>query len=296
MMLLLLIFSLFSWSGFSLTVLSYSSFLGEGSLGESIKRGFEEKHPGVKLEFVSSKELSGLFGYLKSPRSKNVDVVIGLGEAGHAAALEMNIIDEGRVFERGPFAIVVNTEMIATKDFPQSWADLAKVLKNKLLLPDPRFSSAGEGWIRAIYEHQLISPVDSQKLVKTVYPSWSAAYSAFTKGQAPAVWSYLSSEAYHLCHDEKKFKAIPLKEGYPEQREFVAKLKRSKDANAQVFVDYVLSAEVQSKLPRLNWMFPADSETKLPNCFNGLTQVKSLKASELRLDFFQKWTDSWSLL
>jgi thiamine transport system substrate-binding protein len=287
-------------------VLAYDSLTGKGSLGEWIESEFPKFCGGCSAKLVSTKENAGLLGRLRADRKRGAraafDVVLGLEASQYGSALQEKLVDTGRVFDRGAFAIVVDTKKLAEKDWPKSWAEVPTKLAGKLLIEDPRLSAPGVGWLRAIFEMKAISTADAKKTVARVFPSWSSAYGAFLEGEGSAVWSYVTSEAYHRCNEKKpedrtRYRAIPLKEGYPVHEDYVAAVARAqRSPNAERFVDFVLSKTVQDKVGTLNWMFPADRGAKVPDCFSALPQVVEWNpgilpdAKDLR-----RWTDEWSL-
>ena len=288
-----------------LKVLSYSSLLGKDSLGEFLEQEFPKFCSGCAVQFKSTDEMSGLLGKLRTEKSRKkhtqFDAVLGLDSHHYTLARKEGLINIGRPFDKSPFAFIVDTEKLAQKDWPKSWGELKNKLAGQVFISDPRLSSPGFGWLRSINLEKLQSLGDSKLLVKRVFPSWSGAYSAFTKGESVAVWSYLSSQAYHMCNEktvaqQNRYRALPLKEGYPEQVEYFAEASFSQHPMAKDFARFLTSPLVQSAIPLKNWMFPVVAGTPLPECFKGLAPVNSL-ASEPNFskEDVQIWTDQWAL-
>src|SRR5690606_15259228 len=133
--------------------------------------------------------------------------------------------------------------------WPKTWAELAS-RKDEAFIQDPRLSAVGMGWLKAIFVHQLLSLEQSKSLTKKVFPSWSISYSAFLKGGAPLIWSYQSSEAYHRCEeDSQRYRVLPLEEGYPVQQEHVVTAVGAPARESALFMEIVLSEEIQSQIP-----------------------------------------------
>ena len=305
-----------------LEILTYTSMMGKGSLGDYAEKEFKKKCSDCEIKMSGTHENAGLLGRLRDYKrrglSERYDVVMGMGESEFRQALVEGLVDNGRVFDKSTFAIIVDTKKLKADAWPKSWKDLPKVLKGSILIEDPRTSSVGVGWLTAIYGNKLIDATSAKATVRRTYPSWSSAYEAFTKGEAPAVWSFLSSESYHRCNEKTdeartRYRALPLSEGYPVQLEYVARVKHfnaeslvphadgtqgNVEAVARTqlgsqFVEFMLSSETQAAIPKKNWMYPGVDGTKLDACFVSPTAVKGLP----RLDAFdlKSWMDKWSL-
>ena len=283
-----------SQGSLALKVLTYSSFLGKGSLGAFVAEEYKKTCKSCVVEFEPVKDLSGLLGELRR-RPKSFDVVLGLSERHYQVALDEKLVKRGILFEQSPVVVLADTRRIPKEKLPVSWAELVK-LKKSLIVQDPRFSNTGAEWLRAIYEFELVSPKDSAELTARVYPSWSASYDAFLKGSVPFVWTYLSSQAYHLCHGEKNFSVLSLKEGFPVQKEFAAVVRAKNSPEASSFVSFLMSSKIQGAIPELNWMFPGSKKVKLPDCFIQLPRVKELSSKKKSYLEFSNWIDKWSLL
>ncbi len=284
-----------------LRVLTYSSMMGPHSLGEALEKRFRESCSGCAVEFQEAGGLTSLLGRLRVERRRGAapgfDVVLGLDETAYQAALHEGLVVEGKNFEWSPYALMVDTQKLPPERWPDSWTKLDKVLAKSVIIEDPRTSTTGLGWIRTVSEAKVQSAGQARKLVSRTFPSWSSAYESFTKGRATAVWSFVTSEAYHRCEEKStRYRALPLKEGYPVHREWVAPVdgavESQRDA-AKSFVALVLSKEIQQKIPTLNWMLPADASVELPACFRDLPKLKTWEASAdagLRMN---AWIEEW---
>ncbi len=292
----------------TLKVLTYESMTGKESLGEFIEQEFPTVCNDCKVKFIVVHENSGLLGRLRSNRrtrkDQNVDVVLGLDGLLYQTALQEKLIRVGKVLDKSPYAIVVDTKKIPKTNWPKTWKELNLGLKGKLLIEDPRLSQVGVGWLRAVFEMKLIDNKEAKALTARIFPSWSSAYSAFMAGEGSAVWTYLSSEAFHRCEAERKhdtssprYLALPLEEGYPIQEEWVAELTNpAPHPSARKFVDFVQSRKVQDQIPLRNWMYPSNEEVPLPPCFKAVAQVKTWKADKvIEPKNLRAWMDLWSL-
>lgn len=288
-------------------VLTYESMLGKHGLGKILESEYSAQNQGARLEFVKVSDLSGILGRLRQDKRKNVvpeyQYVLGLDERMFVIAKEEGLIEGGVAYDQSLFAVIVDTQKLSENKWPKSWKDLSVKLSGNLLIEDPRLSSPGIGWLRTIYDFKLLNKKSAAQAVKRVFPSWTAAYGAFTEGEGVAVWSYLGSEAYHLCNEKPenrtRYRALPLEEGYPKQVEYLGRMKSSSVASAasqDPFEKVLLSKVVQDKIYTTQWMFPVSQEAVPPDCFKGLSVLKEIKTpSSLNAKSLQSWIDDWAL-
>ena len=210
-------------------------------------------------------------------------------------------------FDYGVFAFMADTAALKEKKL-SSPKNLSELLQAKwhrnILIEDPRSSAPGLAFL-LFTEEALVN--GSQKFWGTfknqwltLAPSWTAAYNLFLKKEAPLVWSYTTSQAYHESHGdtEKRYRALLLEEGQPLQIEGAVILKQASASPetlrlARKFMEFLISKEVQNKIPKGNWMFPAASDADLPQEFKDLPQPKrvyNLKASSARTkEILDRW-------
>jgi thiamine transport system substrate-binding protein len=197
---------------------------------------------------------------------------------------------------------------------PNSIQDLLKSeWKRNLILEDPRTSTPGLAFLLFLKSVLKENVWDFWKNLRfqwlTLTPGWDQAYGLFLKKEAPLVWSYVTSQAYHEEHGDRpsrskggrRYQAVLFKEGQPVQIEGVAwvkgafKTKKEKEL-AQSFLEFMLSPEVQEAIPKTNWMMPVIHSKKLPDSFNHLPQPKKLvpldvKAADLD-EVLSKWNQA----
>jgi thiamine transport system substrate-binding protein len=123
----------------------------------------------------------------------------------------------------------------------------------------------------------------------TLTPGWNAAYGLFLKKEAPFVWSYLTSQAYHsemareIARETDgktgkplpRYQAVLFKEGQPFQVEGAALIKgdaHSKESQilARKFLEFLISPEVQKMVPKKAWMMPVLKGIEVPDSFRDL--------------------------
>ena len=180
--------------------------------------------------------------------------------------------------------------------------------KRNVILQDPRTSTPGLGFF--LFTHSLLGDATwnfwrnfkSQWL--TLTPSWDSAYHLFLKGEAPLVWSYVTSQAYHQEHASAKapvgrYQVALFEEGQPLQVEGAVWIKRE-DLKTQPeqallikqFLEYLISPEVQKKIPKTNWMLPVRENTEIPESFRNLP--KPIKTISIQAQEVQPLLNKWN--
>ncbi len=187
-------------------------------------------------------------------------------------------------FDYGIFSLIADTKAMKEKnlELPKSFKDLnhPRYLK-KILLQDPRTSSPGQAFVMMISEVFGDGFSDYFRKFKkqwlTLAPDWESAYGMFLKEQAPLVWSYTTSQAYHEENGDAsgRYQAILMAEGAPIQIEGVVLTRTAaKDPAirkvALQFFEYILRPEVQQLIAKTQWMFPVDGSSALPESFKKL--------------------------
>ncbi len=157
-----------------------------------------------------------------------------------------------------------------------------------IVAEDPTKSSTGLNFLLYTIAVSKASGVDWKKLWEEmkqnnlmIAKSWGAAYDEFyRKGSKRAiVVSYGTDPAYSAWYNMRHgkpmrpdvnatFLALPngTTVGWL-QVEGVAVLKGAPMGEAERFVDWLLSPEVQSRIPGSQWMFPANPSVKLPSYY-----------------------------
>jgi thiamine transport system substrate-binding protein len=199
-------------------------------------------------------------------------------------------------FDYGVFAFMADQKQLDALKLaaPASHGDLLKPeYKKRFILEDPRTSSPGLGFLLYTLSARSEAWTYWRSLKQqwlTMPQGWDAAYGAFLKGEAPLVWSYISSEAYHRQKDPAgagRYRAVLFQEGQPLQVEGAFLVRATLGAQpgsralARRFLEFLLSPEVQQEVPLKNWMHPAIVGTELPESFRKLPKPgKLLKIEE----------------
>jgi len=262
-----------------LTVYTYSSFVADWGPGPKITPVFEQQC-GCKIDWVSVGDGAALLSRLKLEGAKTpADIVLGLDTsltaeatatglmAPHGAdltALKLPVAwnDPNFVpFDYGYFAFMWDTQQL--KSPPKSLADLSAAGDGpKILLEDPRTSTPGLGlltWMKAVYGDKAADAWKGMApKILTVSKSWDEAYGLFTKGEAPLVLSYTTSQSYHVLSDKTdRYKALVFPEGNYMEVEVAGMLKTAPHPDlAKKFLQFLLSKDFQQAIPETNWMYP----------------------------------------
>lgn len=194
---------------------------------------------------------------------------------------------------------------------PASLEDLTRPeYKDLLVMPNPNTSTPGMAFLLAnigglgegkAFEWWGKIRKNGVKITK----GWSEAYyTEFTLngGSRPIMVGYASSPAAEVFYSKGKLKApnmgnLFLKGGVYRQIEGAAVLKNAKQADlAAKLVGYLQSGQVQAAVPTSMWVYPAVSETKLPDIMKHAGVPKTHWApNERRLADNQKsWLKRWT--
>ncbi len=282
-----------------LSILTYDSLMAEGGLGHEVVSRFEKscrcrlkiQVAGDAAQMVSRLQLEQLRG-----RSET-QVVVGVDQAlwpqVRAMALKWtasgdfeHVLDPGFTpLDYGVMCWIWNPEW---KGFagsppvpPRRWSDLLDPKwKRRLLLQDPRTSTPGLGFVLGAQAAlgdaagNFINGIRRQWM--TLAAGWSGSYGLFLKGEAPLVWSYTTSQAYHLSRNPKSpFRALVFEEGNPIQIEGSFIVEKAvagpgQQELARQFVQLLASKEIQERIPNTQWMLPALKGVALPEEFQSI--------------------------
>jgi thiamine transport system substrate-binding protein len=286
-----------------LTVYVYDSWAAPGGLGEAVFPLFE-KQCGCVLLALPSGDGSAALSRLALDQERGhagAELVVGLdGPTSQRAASYVEplspaliqlsrkkLVDQAQsalgagfiAYDYGYFAFIADQDQLKKQKLvaPTRFADLLRPeWRRNLILEDPRTSTPGLSFV--LYGEALSadwSKLKSQWL--TLAPGWDGAYGLFLKGEAPLVWSYTTSQAYHEEHGDRahRYTALIFNEGQPVQVEGAALVKgafegeggKAKRKLAESFLSFLVSPQAQALIPTRNWMYPARKGIELPASF-----------------------------
>ncbi len=306
-------------AGETLTVYTYESFVSEWGPGPKIKANFE-KSCACTVEWVALADGVAMLNRLKiEGTATKADVVLGL---------DTNLTDEARAlglfaahgidastthvpggwndaeflpYDYGHFAVVYDSEKMPNP--PKSLDDLVNGdASQKIVLEDPRSSTPGLGfllWMKAVYGDKAAEAWKKLKpRILTTTPGWSEAYGLFTKGEAPMVFSYVTSPAYHMeVEKTERYKAAAFAEGHYLQIEVAGAIAASPELPlAKTFLAFMMTPGFQDEIPATNWMWPAgETSTPLPAAFGKIVKPeKTLLFTPAEVNANRRqWIDEW---
>jgi thiamine transport system substrate-binding protein len=303
----------------TLTVYTYSSFVGKYGPGQTIKERFEATC-GCQVTFVTAEDAGSLVGRLRlEGDTTRADVVLGLDMNLAAEAKALGVFAEHGLhtenlslpvrwtddtfipFDWGYLAFVYDADKL--KEPPSSLKALVEDPDGpKIVLQDPRTSAPGLGfllWMRKVYGDGTAEAWAKLKpRVVTFTKGWSEAYGLFLKGEADMVLSYTTSPAYHVSAENKtNYKAAAFSEGHYLHVELAGRTRSSKQPELSTrFLTFVLSEPFQSAMPEGNWMMPAKTPPSgLPASFADLIKPEEglLFSPEEVREKRRAFTDEW---
>lgn len=303
----------------ALTIYTYESFVSEWGPGPAIKANFE-KTCNCTVEWVALADGVAMLNRLKlEGAATRADVVLGLDTnltdearslglfAAHGVDATGNKVPGGWTdgdflpFDFGHFAVVYDSEKM-----PVPPTSLDKLVNGdpaqKIILEDPRSSTPGLGfllWMKSVYGDRSAEAWKTLKpRILTTTPGWSEAYGLFTKGEAPMVFSYVTSPAYHIEVEKvARYKAASFAEGHYLQVEVAGAIAASPELGlAKSFLTFMLTPGFQNEIPATNWMYPAGTTDKpLPAAFDMLVKPKKtllFTPAEVNANR-RSWIDEW---
>jgi thiamine transport system substrate-binding protein len=297
-----------------LVIYTYDSLIAKGGLGPAIFPLFEKKY-GCRVRALSAGDGVQILTRLQidAQRGKKAaHLILGIDQHIWERAkpwLEnwgrwepqgySNLIPESRIekgflpVDYGVFSLIGDRALLAKmkRTAPRSVSDLLKPeWKRNIILEDPRTSTPGLAFLLftqkvlgqkvwdfwGLFRHQWL----------TLAPGWNEAYGLFLRKEAPLVWSYVTSQAYHEEHGDqlegqRRYEALLFQEGQPYQIEGAAWVKGAIQSDqerklAQNFMEFLISPEVQSIVMRTSWMMPVLKSVKLPKSYQNLPKPTRL--------------------
>jgi thiamine transport system substrate-binding protein len=331
-----------------LVVYAYDSFVAPGGLGAQIIPLFEEKYK-CRVRTLNSGDGAQLLTRLEldAKRGKpTAQIVVGIDQQIWKSVQQwvepwgdwtpvgyQNLIKiadtPGRGFlpyDYGVFALMMDRlqmEDLKIQIPPSRVLSIQELLsprwKRNIILEDPRTSTPGLAFL--IYSARVLEnevwgfweKFRGQWL--TLTPGWNAAYGLFLNKEAPLVWSYMTSQAYHQEKQESgekgetavkrkeiglnsRYQAILFQEGQPYQVEGVALVKGAFQTQesrllARKFLEFLISIEVQKMIPKKTWMMPVLRGVELPESFRDLPRPKKWIGTQIDPTEMKKLLSRW---
>lgn len=290
------------------TILTYSTLGSKDGFLARVRDDFKNKS-GCSLQIELTLGAAQVLAYLEEPKQRErIDVVMGLDEilfgrskqyyhpvnAVSAKYLPLLKARATNGFYPTDYAalsmIYIKSEFGPGKaPVPKKLSDLLDPkLKKKFIVQDPRVSSPGLWFF--LFADQIVKTDALAKQWLAVAPSWDASYKMFLAGEAPMVWSYVTSLAYHASQKQlDQYGYVDFQEGLPVQVEGMGVVNRSGDPFkakpcVQKWVEYVLTPETQTKLAEAQWMLPALAGAPIPSFLSMVPATKKAAVMNQSID------------
>ena len=295
-----------------------------------------EKENGVKIRFLKSGDAgAALIQAILSKKNPLADVFFGVDNSFLSRALTADIFqrynspllekipahlkldDQNRLLpvDYGDVCLNYDKAWFTRKGLapPTSLSDLIKPdYKSLTVVENPATSSPGMAFLLATIGHfgedkylQFWKELRNNDVL--VAGGWEDAYfghfTAASKGDRPIVVSYASSPPAAVYYSEEALTEAPTAAVVTDgaafrQIEFVGILKGSKNiALAEKFVDFMLSLPLQEDIPLKMFVFPSNSEAKLPEVFvqHAVVSNKPVMVDPARIDAMRdSWIEDWT--
>lgn len=314
--------------GGTLVVYTYSSFVAYGP-AKFIETEFEKRF-GIDVVFVatgaSREMLSRLIAEKRAGRTE-ADVFIGVEAADTPRAKKRDLFEPltekdvpllsvvppelrfdpaGTLipYEHGFVTPVYDSTVLPPDQAPQTFEALIDPkFKDALIVQDPRTSSVGYAFLLlTIAQYGDPGYLDYWKRLKptilTIPLGWSEAYAMFLAGEAPMVISFSTDNAFdQIFNNQDRIKVLLLNnQGYRTIYGMGIVKGTDNPKMAREFLNFMLSKEVQEKLPTTEWMFPVNPQAELPEKFR---QFAIIPPNPVVLPLFEiekhgdRWLKQW---
>ncbi len=281
-------------------VLTYSSLGGKGGFLESVAEEFRQK-TACSLWIETTPGAMQVLSYLEEPvQRERLDILMGVDEILFERArpylMEVELLGAESIARFDPLLRPRIRKGFVPVDYgaltfiykkqgqgsmqraPARLKDLLKPeFKKKWIVQDPRASSPG--LLFFMFTEGLVGIRELSRSWLALAPGWDSSYKMFLSGEAPMVWSYLSSLAYHASKGEQDlYGHVRLEEGFPLQVEGLGVVNRAGNRLEQnpcirKWIGFVLDPVIQARLVEKQWMMPVISGTVLPGPFKNLPPV-----------------------
>ena len=273
----------------TLSVATYSSFVGDGAAGNWLKSEFESEHPEVTVEFETPE--NGLNQYIQrksegAPIDADLFVGLNTGELVRAdeqldetlfatasdridgadtVKSELQFDPDGRVvpYDTGYISLVYDEGEV---DAPGTFdALLEPAYEDALIAQNAQQSDPGRAFLLwTIYNKDSDGYLDYwEGLVDngvTILSDWEQAYNAYSDEEAPMVVSYSTDQVFYHGEgvDMSRHQVGFLNDQGYANPEGMAQFADSDDAElAQAFASFALTAPAQREIATRNVQFPA---------------------------------------
>jgi thiamine transport system substrate-binding protein len=272
----------------TLTVATYSSFTGEDTAGNWLKSAFEEKYPGVTVEFSTPENGVNEFiqrvsegapvdadmyvgintGQLvRADRELDSDLFAEAGDIEGADAVKdsLEIDPDGRAvpYDTGYISLVYDENAVAA---PSTFDDLlTPAYEDALITQNAQQSDPGRAFLLwTIHERGPDQYLEYWSgLVDNgvrIMSDWQPAYNAYQAEERPMVVSYSTDQVFYHGEDVDMSRhqiGFVNDQGYANPEAMARFADADNPELARLFMEFVLSTEPQQEIAVRNVQFPA---------------------------------------
>ncbi len=278
----------------SLNILATKDFIE--TLGESTRRTFEEKQ-NCSLRFVEMENAGAIIDTLRKYKNRpGIDMVIGLGGvfldtirqdsvlAPFIPEHEYRVPVRHRVSKRGfltPYQFTYVgfiCDTVLVKNPPRTFGALTDhAWKDAILLPDPFKTNLGKAFYR--FTATFAGPFGFPKVWRSIKPNVimltnteEDSFNRFMAGEADiAMVKMTRLERLRKDGDDARYQIYMLQEGGYKYYDCAGIVKGTRNrALAQKYIEYLLSKDLQEKIPEISWMYPVNEGVELPESFDAI--------------------------
>ena len=193
--------------------------------------------------------------------------------------------------------IMVNTKLVNEKDMPKSWADLLDPKwKDKVVIANPQKSGSAYSQVYGLYKlfgwDGLTKLIDNLKILD----SSSLVYKGVAEGEFPVSITMEYAAQRYIAGGSDVVKIVYPADGTIFSPEGLALVKGSKNPKeAQLFADYLLSADVENAIFEKYFRRPARPDATKVEGMPALSEIKlmegldSLEANRMKKDILNEW-------
>jgi thiamine transport system substrate-binding protein len=272
----------------TLNVATYSSFTGDGTAGNWLKTNFEERHPGVTVEFSTPE--NGVNEFIQrasqgAPIDADMYVGINTGElvradeqldttlfaeagdvegAGNVKdALEIDPDGRAVPYDTGYISLVYDEDEV---DSPDTFDDLLDpAYEDALIAQNAQQSDPGRAFLLwTIHEKGPDNYLDYWSgLVDNgvrILSDWQPAYNAYLAEERPMVVSYSTDQVFYNGEDVDMSRhqvGFINDQGYANPEAMAAFAGADRPDLATAFMEFMLTEEAQAEIAVRNVQFPA---------------------------------------
>ena len=289
-----------------INILTYSSLLGEGSLGEWIQK--DPNSPCAKLEcnFIKPHPNRSLFEELRfqkqNPKAP-VDLVIGIDSTQLSWAQEASLLSSTKILlGESPLVLLVHQKFPALSKeakgaAKESVGALVRKLKKQIIIQDPRFSALSQTFLSWGLQNKIFSLEEFKNSTARVFPKWSASYEYFLKSPDLALLTFATSQSYHDCHPGSPATRILEVDGdFPKYQEWISPIAASENQAAiRDLLKFFQTPKFEKAVSELDWLIPKNGLATTSDCFKKHIPEPATEAKAPNFKTYQQWMDSWAL-